>query len=106
MSSGFLIAMCLLLASGIILVGVGLYKNTMVLIAGVNQRQQIQYKINFWQSIAQKYNGYKDAYFQIAVLQYQLGDVRSAKQENTKALLLDPNFNDAKKLDSLLKKIN
>jgi len=66
------------------------------------QRQKIQEKINFWQSIANKYEGYKDAYFQMAVLDYQLGNFQKAKQENLRALILDPNFEDAKKLDLIL----
>jgi tetratricopeptide (TPR) repeat protein len=68
----------------------------------INQRQQIQSKINFWQSIAEKYEGYKDAYFQMAVLDYSLGNLQKAKMENKKALSLDPNFVDAQKLEVLL----
>jgi hypothetical protein len=66
------------------------------------QRQQIQSKINFWQSIADKYDGYKDAYFQMAILDYSLGNFKKAKMENQKALTLDPNFDDAKNLNVVL----
>jgi tetratricopeptide (TPR) repeat protein len=66
------------------------------------QRQQIQGKINFWQSIADKYDGYKDAYFQMAILDYNLGNFKKAKLENQKALTLDPNFDDAKNLKVVL----
>ena len=66
------------------------------------QRQNLEEKINFWQSIADKYEGYKDAYFQIALLEYRLGNFEKAKEYNNKALLLDPNFEDAKKLEALL----
>ena len=66
------------------------------------QRQNLEEKINFWQSIADKYEGYKDAYFQIALLAYRLGNFEKAKEYNNKALLLDPNFEDAKKLEALL----
>jgi hypothetical protein len=66
------------------------------------QRQGIQEKINFWQSIANKYEGYKDAYFQMAVLDYQLGNFQKARQENLRTLILDPNFEDAKKLELIL----
>lgn len=68
------------------------------------QRQQIQSKINFWQSIADKYEGYKDAYFQMAILDYQLDNWQKARLENAKALTLDPNFEDAKKLEEILNK--
>lgn len=66
------------------------------------QRQQIQSKINFWQSIADKYPGFKDAYFQMAILDYNLGNFKKAKSENQKALTLDPNFEDAKNLKVVL----
>lgn len=66
------------------------------------QRQNLQSQINFWQSIADKYDGYKDAYFRIALLEYQLSDFQKAKDFNAKALVLDPNFDDAKKLEAIL----
>lgn len=66
------------------------------------QRQQIQSKINFWQSIADKYAGFKDAYFQMAMLDYNLGNFQKARLENQKALTLDPNFEDAKNLKVIL----
>jgi hypothetical protein len=68
----------------------------------LTQREQIQSKINFWQSIADKYEGYKDAYFQMAVLDYSLGNFSKARLENKKALTLDPNFADAQKLEVVL----
>jgi tetratricopeptide (TPR) repeat protein len=67
-----------------------------------NQRQDLQGKANFWQSIIDKYDGYKDAYFQKALLEYRLGQIDKAKADNSKALLLDPNFTDAKKLETVL----
>jgi tetratricopeptide (TPR) repeat protein len=66
------------------------------------QREQIQSKINFWQSIADKYDGFRDAYFQMAILDYSLGNFPKAKSENKKALSLDPNFVDAQKLEVIL----
>jgi hypothetical protein len=104
--SGFMVIMSMILVLSIGIFGVKLYGNLNMLIRLTNQRQELKAKINFWQSIAEKYEGYKDAYFQIAVLEYRLGDLNGAKQANIKALLLDPNFEDAKKLDSLLSKSN
>jgi tetratricopeptide (TPR) repeat protein len=62
----------------------------------------LQSKANFWQAIIDKYDGYKDAYFQKALLEYNLGQIDKAKEDNAKALLLDPNFTDAKKLETVL----
>lgn len=66
------------------------------------ERKNTQEKINFWKSIANKYEGYKDAYFQIALLEFRLGNTKNALEYNKKALLLDPNFEDSKKLQILL----
>lgn len=66
------------------------------------ERKNTEEKINFWKSIANKYEGYKDAYFQIALLEFRLGNIKNALEYNKKALLLDPNFEDSKKLQILL----
>lgn len=68
------------------------------------QRQELRSQINFWKSIADKYEGYKDAYFRIALLEYRLGNFKTAMEYNQKALRLDPNFDDAKKLEAVLNK--
>lgn len=70
-----------------------------------NQRTQIQSKINFWNSITQKYDGYPDAYFNIAVLYFELSDFRNARRYFDKALLLNPDYKQAKKLDLNLKEL-
>ena len=95
-----------ILIMGIIFFGISMYKNLNQLTIIVKDRQNLNSKINFWQSIAQQYEGYKDAYFQIAVLQYKLGDFYKSKVANNKALILDPNFEEAKKLQILLNKRN
>lgn len=94
----------LVLCVGIVIFAVQTYQNFNQVIQINNQRQILQGKVNFWQSISDKYDGYKDAYFQKAVLEYNLGQIAKARQDNLKALLLDPNFADAKKLETILSK--
>jgi tetratricopeptide (TPR) repeat protein len=91
-----------ILTVGISFFSIKVYQNYQEITQINMQRQQIQSRINFWQSIADKYEGYKDAYFQMAILDYQLGNFQKAKQENLKALMLDPNFEDAKNLKDVL----
>jgi tetratricopeptide (TPR) repeat protein len=93
-----------ILILGISISGIGLYKYYRNYKQIAAQRENLQSQINFWQSIADKYDGYKDAYFRIALLEYQLSDFQKAKDANTKALLLDPNFDDARKLEVVLDK--
>jgi len=98
----FVFIAIVVLVTGIAFFGVKVYQNYQTITQINAQRQQIQGKINFWQSIADKYEGFKDAYFQMAMLDYSLGNFKKAKLENKKALILDPNFNDAKKLEIVL----
>ena len=100
-SSIFLSALFIVL---IIILIASLYNNANKLAKINKERNIINSKINFWKSVTQHYDGYKDAYFQIAVLEYQLGDITQAKIYDNKALFLDPNYNDAKKLQGLLNK--
>jgi len=99
-----LIVISLILIAGIVFFGVKVYQNSSQAVQINNQRRDLQSKINFWQSIIDKYDGYKDAYFQKALLEYKLGQIDKAKDDNQKALLLDPNFADAKKLETVLEK--
>lgn len=92
----------LVLVTGIAIFAVQTCQNLTQAVRISDQRQNLQGKANFWQSIIDKYDGYKDAYFQKALLEYNLGQIDKAKSDNEKALLLDPNFTDAKKLESIL----
>ncbi len=92
----------LVLVVGIAILGVQTFQNVNQAVQVNSQRQDLQSKANFWQSIIDKYDGYKDAYFQKALLEYKLGQIDKAKADNAKALLLDPNFADAKNLETVL----
>lgn len=98
----FLIIM--ILAFGIMLFSFKIYKSAVYYRQISLERQNLQSQVNFWQSIRQKYDGYADAYFRIAVLEYRLGNFNEALVYNQKTLFLDPNFKDAKKLEVLLNK--
>lgn len=98
----FLIVM--ILAFGVMLFSLKIYKSIVYYKQISLERQNLQSQINFWKSIRQKYDGYADAYFRIAVLEYRLGNFNQAIEYNQKALFLDPNFKDAKKLEVLLNK--
>jgi hypothetical protein len=96
------ILISLVLVAGIVVFAVITYQNLNQAVQINNQRQDLQGKANFWQSISDRYDGYKDAYFQKALLEYKLGQIDKSKQDNLKALFLDPNFEDAKKLEMVL----
>jgi hypothetical protein len=49
-------------------------------------------EITHWQKTTQKYGQYRDGYFRLALLQYQLGNEQLAGIYIEKALAVDPNF--------------
>lgn len=67
------------------------------------ERAKIESEIKVWEAIADKYQGYKEAYFQLAVLNYKLGNFEKAKYYIDKTLYIDPNFTKAKDLQNTLK---
>lgn len=69
----------------------------------VKERQKIISQIQFWQGVVNKYKGYRDAYFTLAVLEYRLGEYAKAKNYLNQALALDPNFEKGRELEKLLK---
>ncbi len=62
------------------------------------QRQKLIHEINIWKSFSDKYKNYKEVYFQIAVREFQLGNFKSANQYLQKTLFIDPNYEEALKL--------
>lgn len=66
------------------------------------QKEKIQSEIILWQDIANKFTGYKEAYYQLAVLEYRLGEIEKSKYYIEKSLYLDPNFDKAMEFKKIL----
>lgn len=62
------------------------------------QRLKLTKELAYWQDIVRQYSNYRDAYFKLAILQYQLGEEAQAKKSLEKVLALDPNFEKARVL--------
>jgi tetratricopeptide (TPR) repeat protein len=56
------------------------------------ERRQVQNNIAYWESVAARYQGYRDVYYRIAALEYKLGNISESQKYVKKALELDPNF--------------
>ena len=67
------------------------------------KRQEISSKINFWKSIASKFSGYPDAYFNIAVLYYEINDLKNSRNYLNQTLLLNPSYKNTSGLNESLK---
>lgn len=77
---------------------IGVLEKSLALKNIVNERKTLAANMQLWENIAQKYPGYRDAYFQTAVLAYQLGDSAKEKIYLERALQIDPNYAPAKEL--------
>ncbi len=67
------------------------------------ERTKIQGEIKLWEQIAEKYPGYKETYFQLTKLEYQIREYDKAKYYVDKALYIDPNFEKAIELKKTLR---
>jgi tetratricopeptide (TPR) repeat protein len=86
----------LFVLAGIVLQGVKLHNTLQQVELAKEQRMKLTKELSYWQDIARQYSDYRDAYFKIANLQYQLGEVSQAKKSLEKVLALDPNFEKAR----------
>lgn len=66
------------------------------------EKEKIQSEIKLWENIADKFKGYKDAYYHLAVLEFEIGNLDKAKFYISKSLYLDPNFEEGKELKKIL----
>ncbi len=68
------------------------------------QKDRVVYELSFWQQVINSHPDYRDAYFEVAILEYRLGDTISSKGYLQKAMSLDPNFEKGKELEKVLNK--
>jgi tetratricopeptide (TPR) repeat protein len=65
-------------------------------------RDRLVYEISFWEQVLRVHPDYRDAYFMLAVLKYRFGERIPSKEYLQKAMEIDPNFAQGKKLQQLL----
>lgn len=68
----------------------------------IQERGEIGKEIKFWQSAVDRFPNYRDAYFKLALLNYQLKNFDKAKGYLNKTLKLDPNFKEGKEFEEKL----
>lgn len=88
----------------IFLISLDFYKNLLKKQEIEATRTKLTSEIQFWQKVIEKYKDYRDAYFQLAVLEYKLGNFERARDFLQKTSTLDPNFKPALELDKVLDK--
>lgn len=98
----WIIVVSVVIGLAILIVGADLQKNIQNKQNIDKERIKIAKEIEYWEKTIEKYKDFRDAYFQLAVLNYQLGNFEKAKSFLQKTLELDPNFEAARDLEKLL----
>lgn len=80
----------------IMLRGYQLFEGFQILGTASAHRQQVEQERMYWQDVVSRHAGYRDAYFKLAVLSYQLGEKDKAKTYLTTTLEIDPNFKEGR----------
>ncbi len=93
---------CLVIVFFIIFSGFALAKNIDTRKLQMEKIAQVNQEIEFWSKIAEKHRDYRDAYYQLAVLNYRIGETEKSKIFLKKVFLLDPNFKEGRKLEKIL----
>ncbi len=66
------------------------------------ERQKVMDKITYWQHVADAHKEYRDAYFVLAALEYQVKDFSKAWSYVQKCLVLDPNYQQGRNLEKII----
>lgn len=83
----------------VIVLGVDLNNNMLALDKVKEERVRQAKEIAYWEDIVKKYSNYRDGYFKLALLTYQLGEKDEARVYLQKALVIDPNFAEGRALE-------
>ncbi len=83
-------------------IGLNIYSKFDELQKLIKERERIVFEINHWEKVVTDYKDYRDAYFKLAVLEYQMGESEKSKNYLKKTFYLDPNFEKGRELERLL----
>lgn len=64
---------------------------------------KIERQITYWENLMAKRNGYRDGYLELAILNYRLGRILTAREYLEKAKELDPNSEMVIKMEKIIK---
>lgn len=61
------------------------------------QEAYIKEERAYWEEVVKRHQGYRDAYFKLAILSFQLGEKEKAKEYLREVFLIDPNFEEGRR---------
>ena len=86
----------------ILLISLDLYSNFERQKKLSKERVKIFEEIGFWQSEAKLHPNFRDAYLNLALLNFQMKNFVESKKNLDKSLELDPNFEEGRELQQIL----
>lgn len=90
------------LLAGIAYIGWQAYENINQVTKIQIQRKEAEHQVSYWENVVKEHPNYRDAYFTLALLEYQLGNSANARSYLDKTFYIDPNFEEGRKLERLL----
>lgn len=91
---------CITLA--LIVVGFDFYSNYSTKKQLEAEKIKVSRELNYWQSEVREKPNFRDGYFSLALIYYQLKDFKSSSEYLEKAMVLDPNFEKGNELRKLI----
>ncbi|MBI2032276.1 MAG: hypothetical protein HYT09_01380 [Candidatus Levybacteria bacterium] len=80
------------------IVSLDFLRNIFLLDDRIEKKEKLIEERIFWENVVKKYPDYRDGYFNLAILEYRLQDFNKTEEYLNKALRLDPNFDEARRL--------
>ncbi len=66
------------------------------------EKTRVLNEISFWKEQLKIYPNYRDGYFKLSLLEFQLNNFNEVNRNLEKALILDPNFEKGRELQQIL----
>ena len=92
----------LVIAIAMLIISLDLYSNFAAQKRINEERVRVLNQLNFWGNEVKIRPNYRDAYFSLALLNFRLRDMESARKNLNEALRLDPNFEKGRELEEIL----
>lgn len=99
-----IIIVSFLLLFAILVSGIDIVRTKKEKEAKLQKKEMVLKEIAYWQKIVSKHSGYRDGYFRLALLLYEVGDREGMSQHIQKTLDIDPNYQPARDLEKEMNK--
>ncbi|MBI2621237.1 MAG: hypothetical protein HYW63_01135 [Candidatus Levybacteria bacterium] len=97
----FFVGFVVILAA-ILIISLDLYSNFIKQKILIDEKTKVLNEIAFWESEVRTHPKFRDAYFNLALLSFQLKNIDESRNNLDKSLEFDPNFEEGRELEKLL----